>query len=251
MAHAPGTFCWADLAAPDMDAAGAFYTGLFGWESQPAGDPEETQNYTFFLLDGKRVVGYGPPGPGEPPSWRVYFAVESADDTHAKVRDAGGETLLEPMDVMDVGRMAVFRDPGGGVFCVWQARAHEGAQVIRERNSLGWDECLARDVDAAKQFYGAVFGWGTNDLPGGYSIWTLGDAEIGGLTGMDQMPPETPPHWQIHFVVEDVDATAARVPELGGNVMVPPTSMELPERGELRFSVFSDPNGAVFGVFAG
>ena len=123
--------------------------------------------------------------------------------------------------------------------------------MIRAPNTLGWTECLARDVDGAKRFYGAVFGWGAHDLPGGYSIWTLGDSEVGGLTGMDQMPAEVPPHRQIHFVAEDVDATAARVRELGGQVMVPPTSMELPERGELRFSVFSDPNGAVFGVFAG
>ena len=234
-----------------MDAATAFYTGLFGWTSEPAGDPEETQNYTFFLLDGKRVVGYGPPGPGEPPSWRAYVAVESADDAAAKVRDAGGHPLLEPMDVMDAGRIAVFTDPAGAVFCVWQPNAHEGAQVIREPNSLGWVECLTRDVDGAKGFYGGVFGWGANAMDAGYSIWTLGDTEVGGLSSMHQMPAETPPHWQIHFVVEDVDATAARVPDLGGTAMVPPTTIELPERGELRFAVLTDPNGAVFGVFAG
>jgi predicted enzyme related to lactoylglutathione lyase len=196
-------------------------------------------------------VGYGPPGPGEPPSWRAHVAVESADDAAAKTREAGGQSLLDPMDVMDAGRIAVFTDPAGAVFCVWQPNAHEGAQVIRERNSLGWVECLTRDVDGAKQFYGAVFGWDANDVDRGYSIWTLGNAEVGGLSAMAQMPPETPPHWQIHFVVEDVDATAARVPELGGSVMAPPTTIELPERGELRFAVFADPNGAVFGVFAG
>jgi predicted enzyme related to lactoylglutathione lyase len=234
-----------------MDAAAGFYAGLFGWESQAAGDPEETQNYTFFLLDGKRVVGYGPPGPGEPPSWRAYFAVESADETAAKVAEAGGQALLEPMDVMDVGRMAVFSDPAGAVFCIWQAKAHEGAELIRERNSLGWSECLTRNTDGAKQFYGSVFGWDASDIGGGYSIWKLGDTDVGGLSSMDQMPPETPPHWQIHFIVEDVDSTAARVPDLGGNVMVPPTTIDIPERGELRFSVFSDPSGAVFGVFAG
>jgi predicted enzyme related to lactoylglutathione lyase len=106
-------------------------------------------------------------------------------------------------------------------------------------------------VEAAKRFYGDVFGWGANDIGGGYAIWTLDGTDVGGLSRMDQMPSEVPPHWQIHFVVEDVDATAARVPELGGNVIVPPRTIELPERGDLRFSVFSDPNGAVFGVFAG
>ena len=130
MAHAPGTFCWTDLAAPDMTAAERFYTGLFGWTSEPAGgDSEETRGYTFFKLDGKRVAGYGPPGPGEPPSWRPYVAVESADAAAAAVRDAGGEMLLDPMDVMDEGRIAVLLDTGGGVCCVWQPRAHDGCST--------------------------------------------------------------------------------------------------------------------------
>jgi predicted enzyme related to lactoylglutathione lyase len=235
-----------------MDAAADFYAGVFGWTSEAAGGgSEETQNYTFFLLDGKRVVGYGPPGPGEPPSWRAHVAVESADETAAKVADAGGRTLLEPMDIMDVGRIAVFTDPAGAVFCIWQPGAHEGAQAIREPNTLGWCECLTRDTDRAKDFYGSVFGWRADELGGGYSIWTLGDTEVGGLSDMQRMPAEAPPHWQIHFAVEDVDAVATRVPELGGNVVVPPTTIQVAERGELRFSVCGDPNGATFGVFAG
>jgi predicted enzyme related to lactoylglutathione lyase len=67
---------------------------------------------------------------------------------------------------------------------------------------------------------------------------------------MEQLPPGTPPHWMVHFVVEDVDAAAGKAPEVGGNVTVPPTTIELPDRGELRFTVLADPNGAPFGVFA-
>ena len=251
MAHTPGTFCWTDLAAPDMDAAERFYSGLFGWASEPAGDPEETGGYTFFKLDGKRVAGYGPPGPGEPPSWRPYVAVGSADHAAAGVRDAGGELLLEPMDVMDAGRMAVFRDTGGGVCCVWQPGAHEGAELIRERGALGWLEHATRDRNAARRFYGAVFGWQAQDVDEGYAIWMLDGAEVGGLTGMEHHPPEVPPHWLANFVVEDVDATAGRASELGGQVAAPPTTVAIPDRGDLRFAVLADPNGAVFGVFAG
>ena len=250
MAHAPGTFCWADLAAPDMDAAAAFYSGLFGWTSELVGTTEETRGYTFFMLDGKRVVGYGPPGPEEPPSWRIYVAVESADETAAKVRDAGGEVLMEPTDVTDVGRMAVFRDPGGAVFCIWQPRAHEGAEVSREPNTMGWVEHMTSDVEGAKRFYGAVFGWDADAMDAGYSIWKLGDAELGGLTGMNDLPPGTPPHWMVDFAVTDVDAAAGRAPEVGGQVNVPPTTVDLPDRGPLTFAVISDPNGAPFGIFA-
>jgi hypothetical protein len=252
MAHTPGTFCWTDLAAPDMAAATAFYTELFGWTSEPAGgDSEDTRGYTFFKLDGKRVAGYGPPGPGEPPSWRAYVAVESADDTAAAVRDAGGELLLEPMDVMDQGRMAVFRDPAGAVCCAWEPRAHQGADLIRERGSLGWLEHATRDREGARRFYGAVFGWTTQDVDGGYAIWMLGGTEVGGSTTMEHHPPDVPPHWLANFVAEDVDATASRAGELGGAVAVPPTTVQIPDRGDLRFAVLVDPNGAVFGVFEG
>ena len=251
MAHKPGTFCWTDLAAPDMAGAEFFYTRLFGWTSEPAGDPEQTGDYTFFKLRGKRVAGYGPPGPGERPSWRPYVAVESADDVAAAVRDAGGELLLEPMDVLEEGRMAVFRDPPGAVCCVWQPRAHKGAEAIGERGALGWLEHATRDRDAARRFYGAVFGWTAQDVDDGYAIWTLDGVQVGGLRGMELDPSEVPPYWLVNFVVEDVDAACDRVSSLAGNASAPPTTVEIPGRGDLRFAMLGDSNGAVFGVFAG
>ena len=252
MAHAPGTFCWTDLAAPDMPAATAFYTGLFGWTSEPAGgDSEDTRGYTFFRLDGRLVAGYGPPGPGEPPSWRPYVAVESADDTAARVREAGGQVMLDPMDVMDQGRTTVFVDPAGAVCCAWQPKAHEGAEVTSEPGGLGWLEHTTRDREGAKRFYGAVFGWEVKDVDEGYEIWTLDGTEVAGLTTMEHHPPEMPPHWLVNFTVEDVDAVTTRAGELGGGVRVPPTTVSPPDRDDIRFAVLADPNGAPFGVFAG
>ena len=56
--------------------------------------------------------------------WNTYIWVDDADETADKVRAAGGTVLIEPFDVMDAGRMAVFADPEGAVFCVWQAKEH-------------------------------------------------------------------------------------------------------------------------------
>jgi len=247
MAHAPGSFCWTDLAAPDVDAARDFYAQLFGWSSEPAGDPEQTGGYTFFKLDDEHVAAYGPPGPGEPPSWRAYVAVASADETAARVRDAGGELLLGPMDIFGTGHMVVFRDPSGAVCCAWQPGTFAGADLIREPGGLGWVEHATRDVEGAKRFYGEVFAWSVQDVDGGYAIWMLDETEVGGLTTMEHHPPEVPPHWVVNFAVEDVDATASRATD----VRVPPTTVEVPGRGELRFAMLADPNGAVFGIFAG
>ena len=120
---------------------------------------------------------------------------------------------------------------------------------------------------AAKAFYGAVFGWKTFALPGGFQIWTLpgyGDylqrddpelrkrlAEAGGPTGFEdvvasliQIPddqPDTPPHWGLTFAVDDADAAAQKATELGGKVILPP--MDAPW---VRMTVLSDPSGATF-----
>ena len=80
---------------------------------------------------------------------------------------------MEPFDVMDAGRMAVFADPEGAVFSVWQAKQMPGARVVNEHGSLNFNGLDTRDAAAAKAFYGSVFGWTTLDVGGGAEMWTL------------------------------------------------------------------------------
>ena len=79
---------------------------------------------------------------------------------------------MGPLDVEDAGRMAMFADPEGAVFCVWEAKVHKGAQVVNEAGALNFNGLNTRDVEGAKSFYGSVFGWTTMDL-GGAEMWTL------------------------------------------------------------------------------
>ena len=95
--------------------------------------------------------------------------MESADETAAKVRDAGGTVLMEPFDIFDSGRMAWFTDPEGAGFGVWQPNQHRGATVVNEPGSLNFNGLHSRDEEGAKAFYGAVFGWEL--LPMG--MWAL------------------------------------------------------------------------------
>src|SRR3954452_7586068 len=167
--YIPGVPCWIDTTQPDPAAAAAFYGDLFGWEVE-AVMPE----YSIARLSGDDVAGISSPPEGGPRNavWNTYVWVQNADESAAKVRAAGGAVLMEPFDVGDSGRMAVCADPEGAAFCVWQARAHRGAAVVNEHGSLNFNTLNTRDLEGAKAFYGAVFGWEALDVGGGFA-WAL------------------------------------------------------------------------------
>jgi uncharacterized protein len=243
-----GVPSWVDLGSPDPQGAADFYGALFGW-SAPEGLPE-TGGYRVAMVGDRAVAGIGVQQNPGPPVWATYVAVESADDAAEKVIAAGGQVLLPPMDVLDVGRMAVFVDSVGAVFSVWQAGTHPGAQLVDEPGTWSWSELITTDVDASKAFYGAVFGWTGNTVgegpTGAYTEWQVGGRAVAGMMlKPPMMPAEVPPHWGVYFAVADTDAAVARVAELGGNVVMPPIDIE-----PGRFAVVTDPFGAVFNVIA-
>jgi uncharacterized protein len=245
--YEPGTPSWVDLTTSDVDAAKAFYGSLFGWEAEDV--PGDAGGYAMFSRGGKLVAGVGPQqDPNQPVVWATYVAVESADETAQKATDAGGQVLFGPMDVMDAGRMAVFAHPAAGALGVWQAGNHKGAQLVNEPVSLSWNELLTRDIDGAKAFGEAVFGWRSEEQDFGgfkYTIINVGENGVGGMAAMPEGVPEgVPAYWQAYFAVEDADATTARAHELGGAVTMEPMSAE----GVGRFAVLTDPQGAQFGV---
>src|SRR4029079_9020157 len=131
--------------------------------------------------------------------------------TAAAVREAGGSVIVKPMAVMDLGAMAVFADPDGAGFGIWQPGTFAGAGVVNEAGALSWNELNTRDAEGAAAFYGTVFGWrfDRNELGEGETYTSLmRDAEpVGGMLDLVErnVPDQIPPHWQVYFVVEDVD----------------------------------------------
>ena len=243
--HKVGTASWVDIGT-DVEAAKRFYCSLFGWEAADAGPAEETGGYGFFMKGDRMVAGYGPQQNPGPPTWSTYFAVGDAEVAAKSIQEAGGTTIVPPMDVMSAGRMAVFQDPGGAFFSVWQPGEHTGSQVIRESGAMSWVEMNARDIDTALRFYPAVFGWTVEshegDMP--YHEFHLGSDSVGGMLPMPpQVPAEVPSHWLVYFGSDDVDASAKKVTELGGMVAAGP--MDFPGG---RFAVVMDPQGAAFGL---
>ena len=266
--YIPGVPCWVDTSQPEPEASLEFYGGLFGWELENSMPAEAPGVYFMARIRGGDVAAIGsiPEGMPRVASWNTYIAVAGADETAAKVRDAGGTVLMAPFDVMSSGRMAVCADPEGAVFFLWQAGEHFGAGVVNEHGALNFNGLNTRDVSGAKAFYGAVFGWTTLDL-GGSEMWTLpgyGDdlerdnpdlrkmiGEMGGPPGFEDVvaaltpigadQPDTPAHWSVTFGVDDADAVAAKAAELGGAVLVPP--FDAPWS---RLTIVSDPQGATF-----
>lgn len=249
--YPPGTPSWVELSSPDTDASASFYGRLLDWEVTEPGPAEETGGYRMFQQDGARVAGLmGHMQEGQPTAWSTYISVADADETARRVKDAGGTTIVEPMDVMDIGRMAFFADPSGAAFGIWQPKTFTGADLVNEPNSLCWNEVLTRDPEAGKAFYRTVFGWdagrpGFECAPDSYVVWESGGRQVGGQMEMtdEYFPPSIPPHWGVCFAVADCDATVARARELGATITNEPMDMAIG-----RFAGIVDPQGASFTV---
>jgi hypothetical protein len=250
--YKPGTPCWVELSAPDIDAAIGFYSDLLGWDvpEPPPEVSEQTGGYRRAMLNGADVAGMMPMmEEGQVPAWTTYVSVEDAEAKAAAVREAGGNVIVEPMAVMDLGTMAVFADPGGAVFGIWQPGSFSGAGVVNEAGALSWNELNTRDAEGASAFYGAVFGWqfDATELGEGetYTSLMLDGRPVGGMLDLVErsIPEEIPPHWQVYFVVEDLDAAIEQATGSGGSVMMGP--IESPAG---RIAILQDPGGAPFAV---
>jgi predicted enzyme related to lactoylglutathione lyase len=245
--YTPGSFCWAELATGDAAAAKQFYGEMFGWTAVDM--PTPNGPYTILKAEGDDVAALYTPAPGIPVHWGVYFSVDSADETAAKVAPAGGKIIAGPFDAMDAGRMAIAEDPQGAVFSVWQANKHIGATYSGPLNRVVWPELVTKDTAGAAAFYRGIFGWGTKPETGvesaQYTEWQLSGNSIGGLMPMqgDQWAG-VPPHWGVYITVASCDERAQKAAQLGARVCVQPA--DIPNVG--RFSVIGDPQGAVFSL---
>jgi len=245
--HAPGSFCWMELATTDATAAKKFYNGLFGWT------PDDTPMgpggfYTLFKLDGRDAAAMYEQMPdqraqGIPPNWMIYMATENADSTVAQAKALGFTVYAGPFDVMDKGRMAIVADPQGATFGVWQPMSHIGIGIAGVPGTFCWGELAAADVAAAADLYGKLFGWTFKPSPD-YTEIVNGGSSIGGMMALN---PEwkAPPHWGGYFLVANCDASTDKAKSLGGTLLMGP--MDIPSTG--RFSVVNDPQGATFMLF--
>ncbi len=246
--YTPGTPCWVDLATPDLEAAERFYGELFGWEIPELPNSSEMGGYRRAKKDGRDVAGAMPlMEEGQPPAWSTYLSVTDAEATARVVEESGGTVVAEPMAVSDYGKLAVFTDPEGAFFGIWEPGTFAGAELVNEPGTLSWNELESRDPAAAKEFYGTVLGWSFVDHEMGemtYTEWQLDGKAIGGMADIKgRVPDEVPAHWMAYFGSEDTDASVEKLKKLGGQVHFGP--VDIPAG---RFAMVADPFGAGFAV---
>lgn len=169
------------------------------------------------------------PDPMPPTVWTTYLSTDNVDGTLKSVTDAGGGVMMGPVDVMELGRMAIVTDPTGAVVGLWQPGTFDGAGIVNEHGALTWNELATNDTAAAAEFYSRVLPLttGPTDLLGaeGYTTIRVDGREVGGMMSLDQHPAGTPPHWLTYFHADDVDAIAAAAGKAGGKVIAPPFDM--------------------------
>jgi hypothetical protein len=242
-----------DLASTDFEAAKRFYGDLIGWEWEEAGPPEETGGYGFFTYNGKQVCGGGPvQAAGQPSAWSSYVKVTDADEAAAKVGEAGGNVLAQPFELPnESGTMAVCQDAEGAFIAVMQQREHKGAELVNELGCWTWNNLMSRDLEKAKDFYGKVFGWEAahnDEAPPDVLMWQVEGQRWpeghAGLMGMgSDVPAETPPYWQVYFIVENADDAVEQAKGAGGSLLFGPIDVPV-----ARIAVLGDAQGAAFGI---
>jgi len=236
-----GTPTWLDLGIPDLDRTLQFYGALFGWEFEIG--PEETGRYTMCFLRGRRVAAISAMHDPARVFWNVYLATDDCDRSAERARAAGGTLLIEPMDVMDQGRMAIVRDPVGAQFGLWEGRAHTGAQVVNEPGALVRNDLVTPDPGPARDFYAAVFDFsleGNPQMPqADFTFLRRPDGhEVGGIMGA----PGSTSAWSTTFEVAGTDEAVQRALDAGGR------SDGAKDFLYGRLATITDPFGAEFSI---
>ncbi|MFJ4930262.1 VOC family protein [Streptomyces sp. NPDC088736] len=251
--YKPGTPCWIDLMVPDQQAALDFYRELFGWQGEIG--PAEHGGYALCTLKGKPVAGImkaanpdgSLPDPLPPTVWTTYLSTDNIETALKSVTDAGGTVMTGPMDVMNLGQMAVIADATNAVVGLWQPGAFDGAGIVNEHGALTWNELATADTAAACAFYSSVLPLTTarSEMPGAenYTQFKVDGRAVAGIMDLSELPPNVTPHWQTYFHVDSVDDIQAAAVRAGGSVLRPATEMPAG-----RTAVLADPQGGAFTV---
>jgi predicted enzyme related to lactoylglutathione lyase len=245
-----GAPCWVDLTSSDPARARDFYCSLFGWGAE---DPNpDFGGYFNFTQQGTRVAGGMASQPGSPVHdvWSVYLATDDAAKTVDAAVASGGQAIVTPMPVGDLGTMAVVLDSSGAGIGMWQPGQHPGFVRVYEPGAPSWFELYTRDYRGAVAFYRQVFRWDTqeaSDTPEfRYTTLSHGEEQLAGIMDASSFLPEgSPAQWMVYFGVEDTDAALATVTKLGGTVVRPAEDTPYGRLAEVR-----DPLGAGFKLIA-
>lgn len=246
-----GRFVWYELLANDESVATKFYTKVLGWTTEPFKMPSGAPPYTVWGIKGKNFGGMmklpaDAKSAGAPSHWLGYVTVPDVDASFAQAKRLGAKGHVDPMDIPDVGRMAVIQDPQGAAMCLFTPSPKPDASGGPPEGVVSWHELATTDWKKAWDFYQELFGWQKGEAMdmgkmGIYQIFTLGGTQIG---AMFDRPPEIPvSNWLYYFHVPDLDKAIEATKADGGKILNGP--MDVPGG---RVAQCMDPQGAAFAL---
>jgi predicted enzyme related to lactoylglutathione lyase len=248
--HHQGKVVWADLVTPDVEAAEAFYGGLFGWTfmDPPAGPT----NYTLALLQGEPVAGLvrrsEAAGERHQPAWLTFLSVRDLDKATHVALTHGARQLSAPRTYPRRGRQVVLADPQGAVFAMMQSASGDPPDVLAEPGAWIWGALMTTDPNTDAAFYQALFDSEVFDSGGDpdseHLVFSTDDYARASCNSFPREASRRDPHWLSYVRVTDVAGAAEMARRLGGRVLVEPRQ----EREGEMMAVVADPGGAPLGL---
>jgi predicted enzyme related to lactoylglutathione lyase len=248
--HHVGKVIWADLATPDLAAAKAFYSGLFGWTFRDIhfGKAE----YAVASLDGRPVGGLvqraAPSAELRQPAWLTFIAVRDVDAVKKTALEHGAMLVAEPRSYARRGRQAIFSDPEGAKFAILASSSGDPSDTLAGPGDWIWSSLLVRDADKEAAFYQTLFGYDVFDLPSDdgldHMILSTDEYARAGVNTLHRDSSRRLPHWLNFVRVGDATDLSARAVALGGRVLVEPHV----DRHGSKLAVVADPAGAPIGL---
>ena len=247
-----GRFVWHELLTTDPKAAGAFFSKIIGWKTQPWGTDG---SYTLFVSGSRQLAGLmvlpeDAKKMGAPPNWLTYVGTTDVDETARLATSLGARVLKAPEDIPGAGRFAVLQDPQGATFGIYKSHQSPAADAAPVVGDFSWHELATTDAKAAFGFYQRLFGWEETSAMdmGEMGVYQMfGQSKqgrtLGGLFNKPSQMPG-PPAWLAYIKVPDARKTADAIKKAGAKIVNGP--MEVPGGDWIAQGI--DQQGAMFAV---
>jgi predicted enzyme related to lactoylglutathione lyase len=241
-----GELVWVDLVTTNPRQAMEFYTTVFGWQPHFFDD----DNYIELSHDGRVICSIVQYSDEETVAgdawWLVSISVPSVDDATRIAVTRGGQVLVAPTELPNRGRYSVIKDSQGALLMLLRATGGDPIDAAQYLDEWAWGELWTEDPESAADFYVAMVGYDTLQIPGtkGTERILLGTNGRARATIVKLPWAEVKPNWLPYIPVADLQITMQRILAAGGAVLVQSDGAD----SSVAVAIVSDPTGGVFAV---
>ena len=247
-AQIQGKLIWVDLFTADPDGATRFYCGLLGWTA--ANLEQKGKGYTVFSNAGKPVAGLAPRSvnrANHPSRWIGYYSVPNIDTALTVATSMGGVVRAPAKNFPSRGWQAIISDGDSVPVGLLQSSSGDTPDNETKPGEWNWFELYVANPKVTSVFYHKAVGFdvapeSNSDRKSDFVLSSVGVSR-GGVAPLPE-GNDVKPSWLGVIRVADLDATLAKVPGLGGEVLVAPHSVEFGSR----FAIILDSTGGTVGL---